>query len=567
VLSAAQFDSLASGYGDPSAIAVLVDGQAAKRRLLIRAILDLIDNGTFIDAPRAVLAQAERRDPEAVAGVLSAPLVGVWALAALRRLDGAAVASKVDGAPDEHAVVARELTLLATAAAVRARLPFGLELSTVDGQLVLPTLGAAVALGPGRVRVTGDGDTVVCAGPAGTVRVAAPFHTARDGWVPLRYLGRAGSVPAAAVDDLDPYRNCYRWPPRDRLSTRELAALRQRWNDGWRMLTERYPDHVRALGYTIRSLVPLHAPGSAGSVSAASRHAFGAIGASLPETAAALVEMVIHEGQHMRLGALLDLVDLFQPDGPAVYYAPWRQDPRPVGALLQGAYAHLGVTDFWRGRRLAVLGPQRAVAEFEFALWRTVTTEAVAELAGCAELTELGARFVAGMAGTLERWHAEPVPELPGRLATDVALTYRVRWALAHRMPPPRTAARLAAAWGHGAACPPPGAATVRPARAAAPCASRLASQARRWLAGDEPPEAPDTPLITGRYAEAAQRYAQAVRDTDDPDAWAGLTVALVHLGDPAGAVLADRPELVRTVCSVETGAQPVDIARWIANA
>jgi hypothetical protein len=39
------------------------------------------------------------------------------------------------------------------------------------------------------------------------------------------------------------------------------------------------------------------------------------------------------------------------PDDGHRYYVPWRDDPRPISGLLQGAYAYLGVTGFWRTRR------------------------------------------------------------------------------------------------------------------------------------------------------------------------------------------------------------------------
>src|SRR5581483_603165 len=55
-----------------------------------------------------------------------------------------------------------------------------------------------------------------------------------------------------------------------------------------------------------------------------------------------------HELQHLKLGALLDIVTLALPDDGRRYYAPWRDDPRPLGGLLQGAYAYFGVSGFWR---------------------------------------------------------------------------------------------------------------------------------------------------------------------------------------------------------------------------
>jgi HEXXH motif-containing protein len=60
------------------------------------------------------------------------------------------------------------------------------------------------------------------------------------------------------------------------------------------------------------------------------------------------VPTLVHEIQHLKLRALLDLITLTLPDDGSRYYAPWRPDPRPVSGLLQGAYAFLAVSVFWR---------------------------------------------------------------------------------------------------------------------------------------------------------------------------------------------------------------------------
>ena len=66
-------------------------------------------------------------------------------------------------------------------------------------------------------------------------------------------------------------------------------------------------------------------------------------------------ETLVHETQHLKLCALLDLVTLARPDDGRRYYAPWRPDPRPAGGLLQGAYAFLGVSGFVGRARLCQL--------------------------------------------------------------------------------------------------------------------------------------------------------------------------------------------------------------------
>jgi uncharacterized protein len=125
----------------------------------------------------------------------------------------------------------------------------------------------------------------------------------------------------------------------------------------------------------------------------------------------------------VKLGAVLEMVDLYQPGGSQTFYAPWRDDKRPIGALLQGTYAHLAVTDFWRLRRHA--GP-RAVADSaatHFARWRMQTAEAIETLADSGLLTGLGEQFVAQMRETIVPWLEERVPTAAlataRRLASD----------------------------------------------------------------------------------------------------------------------------------------------------
>lgn len=71
-----------------------------------------------------------------------------------------------------------------------------------------------------------------------------------------------------------------------------------------------------------------------------------------------LALLLIQEFQHVKLGAVLDLYDLFDPADDRLLHAPWRDDPRPLEGLLQGTYAHLAVTDFWHARHEVVAGAE-----------------------------------------------------------------------------------------------------------------------------------------------------------------------------------------------------------------
>ncbi|MFF4314699.1 aKG-HExxH-type peptide beta-hydroxylase [Streptomyces sp. NPDC001507] len=110
---------------------------------------------------------------------------------------------------------------------------------------------------------------------------------------------------------------------------------------------------------------------------------------------------LVHEFLHVQLGALLDLVPLHGPASPARYHAPWRPDPRPLDALLQCTYAHLGVCDFWHTERSTAAPSPRAGREH--ATWYGYNRGAVDTLLGSGELLPAGRRFTEGMRAALAR--------------------------------------------------------------------------------------------------------------------------------------------------------------------
>ena len=88
-LTADQFRSLASGYGDPDALAVLAASQLSRRRLTVRAILQAADQARTGDgAPAkeafALLTRAEAARPDAARAVLAHPHFDAWAVHCLR---------------------------------------------------------------------------------------------------------------------------------------------------------------------------------------------------------------------------------------------------------------------------------------------------------------------------------------------------------------------------------------------------------------------------------------------------------------------------------------------------
>ena len=405
-LPAADFDACASGYGNAGSVAHLVRAERGLYRMLLRLLRErAADTDHAFLASWDLLLRAERQDPVAVAEVLAHPYVRVWAEQCLR----------VGGTPGDRA--ARDLqqeaggigylAAIAVAAAVRSGTRAELAAPVIGEYLCLPTLGR---LRVGRVRtatVVVNLDGFAVRAPSGTWHIAPDGQQADPAWEPVREL-RAGQF-AVRLEDGDPYRDCYQWP----VATR-LAGLACRWHglfpEAWRLIESQYPGHATGIAAGLTTITPLEEREHGQAHSVTARAAFGAIATTLPADGEALALSIIHEFQHAKLGVLLDLFELCDATDRRLFYAPWRDDPRPVEALLQGTYAHLGVTDYWRLRRHRAAGHATLDAAKQFARWRALTAEAIDTLAGSGALTSLGQRFVAGMRATVTPWLDEPVP-------------------------------------------------------------------------------------------------------------------------------------------------------------
>jgi uncharacterized protein len=319
--------------------------------------------------------------------VLAHPYTRVWAvrlLAALRR-DGDAAPSA-----DVH-----HLEALAASAAVHAGLGRRMPVPVRGGVAPLPGFGALAA---------GPGDRVWC--ETGAVRDLDLIE-------PVRRVNASGTV--ITIEDTDPYRGCHGHPA-DRLDAAEADSWARALPAALAYVDQHHAAFAPGLRAGLSTVMPMRRAANGTERSAAARHAFGAVGVALPDDPPLLALLLVHEFQHVKLGALLDIAEFYDPaDTEPRHYAPWRPDPRPLEGLLQGTYAHLAVADYWRVRRALLTGPQRAAAEARFARWRTHTAEAVEQLLKSGSLTALGERLAESMGRTLDPWLTEPVP--PAALA------------------------------------------------------------------------------------------------------------------------------------------------------
>ena len=402
-LREADFAGLAAGYGSAEAIGVLRRNQAALQRDLLALIARQgpQQDGRFA-AGWDLLASLSISAPDAVATALTHPYTRVWAVRLLLAL------RQDSGQPPPADADVHHLEAVAASAAVHAGLGRRVPVPVRDGTAPLPGFGTLVA---------GTGERVWC--ETGALRDL-------DLLQPVRRIDAAGL--RITVEDTDPYRDCHGHPA-ERLDPVEADAWARALPAALGYLDEHHAAFAPGLRAGLTTVMPMRQPADGSQRSAAARHAFGAVGLALPPDPANLALLLMHEFQHVKLGALLDIAELYDvTDTEPRHYAPWRGDPRPLEGLLQGTYAHLAVADFWRVRRTLLAGPEREAAEARFARWRMHAVEAVGQLLKSGSLTPLGERLAEAMGRTLDPWLAEPVGRAALAAAHRDAQEHRARF-------------------------------------------------------------------------------------------------------------------------------------------
>jgi len=401
-------DGLAAGYGGPDGIRALWRGQHSRRLLLLKLLIERTGPSTDRDEAVAAIIAAEERDP-AARQVLVEPMVGRWAAATLRGMAGS-------GAPAEQT---GHLGAVAAAAALRAGTVAELRGCARHGWLHVPAVGRIpVSRGDGPVRLSTNRGRLVVDG--------VEFGPADRRWQRRRTLltGRGGNV--VYLEDVDPYRDAYHVAAADRLSTADFGTWTRLAADTWQVLTRHAPSRAAELAAGLHSLVPLRKPIANAAHSATAREAVGVVGLDLPRDAADFAVALVHEFQHSKLSAVLDIVPLYRRASDRTFFAPWRTDPRPIGGLLQGAYAFIAVADVWHDLSSAPDAfPQ---AQREFAEARAQVSDALDTLAGSGLLTPTGERFLNGMRGSVERLRAVDLPTATDLAAQRVLALRRTAW-------------------------------------------------------------------------------------------------------------------------------------------
>ncbi|MEU5715234.1 radical SAM/SPASM protein FxsB, inactivated metallohydrolase extension form [Streptomyces sp. NPDC020403] len=277
--------------------------------------------------------EATDEGAEGLDRVLAHPYTRTWLLDVLEGLD-ADRDDAVDGALRLPSYVA--------AAAVRAGLDLTVEVGYREGGLFLPTLGELWVGGPGeagsvRVRAAGDG-FVVRAGDGTETRVSPGAHSPR--WLPVRHIDPGGSEgPRLALDDLDPYRDCFTAPAAPRLGRAEAGRWSAAVTEAWKLLRDAAPADAADAAGGLTTITPL-VPGR----NAKRPHGYGTVGLMTAGDPRELALGLLGGLRRSRLRALLDVTDLYALDGAWTYRPPWdRNATVPFSGLLADTYERVGL--------------------------------------------------------------------------------------------------------------------------------------------------------------------------------------------------------------------------------
>lgn len=349
-LSGATFDRICAGQGDPEMARLLARTQLSRGLLMMAHLAErepqLWDAVETLDA-------AQKYDSGEAAAVIQYPWVCVWAAQCVIAGAGAADSSY--------------LRQVCAAAAKRAGLDT--DLGTGLGGF-FPTIGMPATEQP--------------------VRAVSADHS--------------GHRITVLIDDLDPYRDCFNFPVAGRLTEAQWRSWHDEFECAWRLMAEFVPERCTELSAGLTSIVPLEESRGTG-VSITHSDAFGGLGCTRAYDPAQFASTMIHEFQHSKLNALMNLIPLSDPTDQARFAVPWRRDKRPLAGVLHGLYAFTAVAAFWGALRADPAWEPVAAAQFDLVLGQVV--EVMRWAGDEPALTPAGKRFTSVLGRSVEALAAQ----------------------------------------------------------------------------------------------------------------------------------------------------------------
>ncbi|MEO3863154.1 HEXXH motif-containing putative peptide modification protein [Acrocarpospora sp. B8E8] len=219
-------------------------------------------------------------------------------------------------------------------------------------------------------------------------------------------LGRRASG-GFRLDTGEPLRSHFGFDIAETMTSARWVVL---CREALQLLAARHGRTAASLTELITTIVPVNSPSPADAFSGTSGAAFGAVALSPPIGSAELAAAFNHELQHHVLAATQEIVALTEPDHPARFAVPWRDDPRNAAATLQGIYAHAAICEFhraeWRDGPTADANANVAA----YALWRQATAQVLTMLLDSGALTPAGRALAEAVGGRIFPLLTEAVP-------------------------------------------------------------------------------------------------------------------------------------------------------------
>jgi HEXXH motif-containing protein len=537
-------------------MAALRNSQLSRRKLALLALIRQLKanpeaSGKLVSPADAwqLLATADRHDPDAVADILLYPSVGIWLTRALHY-------TRPDISAGKPWAEVEYLNLVAAAAAIRCKVACMIRVPVRHGVVSLPTVGhvrlpAEFPASTAELHYLEDGAHLQACD--GRVSIGLQHGIPGSSFTPTKHHSSSsnGRTLAVTIEDHDPYREFGAPQTPSELEPADLAEWQKVLDEAWQVLTHQHPAFAEELVAGLRALVPISREREI--VGASSAAAFGGIILSAPASAIGLAETLVHELQHSKLNALLSLIKLAEDDGRYRFYAPWREDPRPLTGILHGIYAFIAVVEFMLVQRHSASESDASDVEFTFARRRHQLRQTVDLLGSTRELTEQGRQLVAAVDQRLTRCEQVSVPNDVAQLVELITAGHRALWRLRFVQPDAAAVESLCDAWRSGA--PAPNVAT-----------------SQDQINPDEVPLPQcdlgrEATLCLENPAHAAAGYADQIRsNSNDLEAWMGIGLAMhaQRRHSPAAALL-QYPELTYTAYQqVREASDPLVFAEWI---
>ncbi|RSM72810.1 HEXXH motif domain-containing protein [Kibdelosporangium aridum] len=560
------FQEFHSGPISTASMGVLRASVHSQRRAMLLAVMHSLqavnaDTRDALERSWQILSAAEERDADAVEAILMHPPTGVWLVRALRELLGVSQHHELD-----------YLHSMAAAAAIRAKVACTLTVPVTFGTVCLPTVGSvdAPAGNTAQVHVTPNAALIYFDGVAEPISVTAAGFAARQ----THRASARGIDLVVEIDDSNPYREFSDPTPAHRMTQTEWTHWHDLVDDAWDLLTLRHTAYAKELSAGLLTVAPIFSGKDV--VGSSSHDAFGGIALSAKVSAATFAEVLVHEMQHSKLNALIDLVQVRREDDDQLWYAPWRDDPRPLTGLLHGIYAFVSVVEFWQVQRNFADASREA--DYVFAYRRHQVRQAVRALRSSPDLTEISSDLVSGVADRIAACDTETLPDDLVDAVTLIEKDHWVTWRLRHVSPRPADIHRLETLW--SAAEPAPALSTTDEI---APFNRVVTGSARGTLLKTKVIDrhkfdqivhsgvnSADIMFAVGDYAGAQAAYVDRINaSAADTDAWAGLAVSLTP-GTSAARAMSTTPEILLDLHNhLRAGGDapdPVELATWLGT-